>query len=107
MTSATNYVYEDLDGTHWPDAVVNTEEYYAIDVNNYLNSENDSITQVSWVVSSPEHCTVLDQGSSDTVAFIKLKPIRVGIYKITLIMNTKERNTTQGIRKKMLLKVIS
>ena len=74
------FSYKNIDGNHWPDADVGDELYYALDLDCWLNSENDTVVGFRWEV--PEGVERLDDFVLDNQANIKLKTNTIGTFKI-------------------------
>lgn len=75
-----NYIYEDFDGTHFPDAYTGTVEWHAISFEHCFIHKGTRINKVHWFydkgVSSYEEKV---QGST---ALIKLALLHPGVFKI-------------------------
>lgn len=97
--------YKSAAGVHFPDAVINTEEYYAIDFNELIDVESETVTDVKW--ETPDAITVLDSyiNTEFNEAHVKLKPIKAGIYKITCVLTSVDTGRTQKPRKEVILRV--
>ena len=99
------YHYTSVDGDHWPDADVGDELYYAIDFSCYLHKEEDELTGVNWVTDPSSGVSVLDNFTSGTQAYIKIKAIRPGSYKFVAHIETIENSLTQVNAMPMMLRV--
>lgn len=99
------YAYRSAAGVHWPDAVIDTEEYYAVDFTDLIETESETVDSVLWEV--PDEITVMDSyiNSEYNEAHVKLNPVQAGIFKITCILNTTDTGRTQSVRKEVILKV--
>lgn len=103
-----NYPYEDLDGMHWPDTFVGSEEFYCFNFADYINQENNVIVNCTWVL--PKGITGSDDGITDIEAFIKLVPTHIGTFEIRCQLRMTETTPQSTVYEetrvlKMFLKV--
>lgn len=97
--------YKSSAGVHFPDAVINTEEYYAVDFNHLIDAESETVTDVTW--ETPAEITVMDSyiNTEFNEAHVKLKPTKAGIYKIVCVITSEDTGRVQKPRKEVILRV--
>ena len=97
------YSYEAVDGTHFPDANVGDDLYYAIDISPWLTEEQDTLTSVAWVY--PSGVTSSDQFLVGSEATIKVSTNTVGTFRLTCKITSIENGKTQTNAIPMMLRV--
>ena len=98
-------VWEDEDGTHWPDAPLNSEKYYGVLITRFLAVENDTLVDVDWTV--PTGLTEMDAEVVGDELRVKISADSVGVnYEVICEFNTTESGDTQKFRQTMLLTVV-
>ena len=97
--------YKSAAGVHFPDAVINTEEYYAIDFSDLIDLESEVVTDISW--ETPPEIIASDSyiNTEFNEAHVKLNPIKAGIYKITCVITSEDTGRIQRPRKEVILRV--
>lgn len=103
MIITRSYVYSDIDGDHWPDTPLGSELYYSLDYLPWASCENDTFVEVEWIV--PKGLEGLDSFEEDGQAFIKLKTIKRGSFRVVANLKTKEGSATQIKTVNMILRV--
>lgn len=106
---ALDYSYKDTDGDHWPDTNLGSNLYYSIEFSEYLSSENETLVEISWEVD--EGLESSSEFNSGSEAYIKLKPLKRGTFKVKCFINTSETGEndtvyTQTKTVEMMLKVV-
>lgn len=101
-----DFIYEDLDGSHWPDAELGSELIYAIDASEWSNREDDTITKYSWFSPNSDAVTIIDSFVDDSFAYVKLGAYKYGTYKIYCNITSEEAGIEQKKVIEMLLTVL-
>lgn len=97
------YSYEAVDGTHFPDANVGDDLYYAIDVAQWLSAEQDVLTSVSWAY--PAGVTSSDNFLVGSEATIKVLTNTVGSFRLSCKITSVENGKSQTNVIPMMLRV--
>jgi hypothetical protein len=97
------YSYEAIDGTHFPDANVGDDLFYAIDISQWLSAEHDTLTSVAWVY--PSGVTSSEQFLVGNEATIKVATNKTGSFKLICKITTVENGKTQINAIPMMLRV--
>lgn len=97
------YSYEAVDGTHFPDANIGDDLYYAIDISPWLTEEADTLTSVTW--SYPKGLTSSDNFLVGMEATIKVATNTVGSFRLTCKIESTENGKTQTNAIPMMLRV--
>lgn len=98
-----NYPYKASDGNHWADAPLGDHQFYAIDFSQWLTEEGDELLSVSWEVSEGLEGT--ESHESGTEAYIKLKTLQYGSFRVTCTLITEENGLQQTKVIPMMLRV--
>lgn len=97
--------YKDAQGlAHWPNAQLGKETYYGVEWDDFLISENDTITAITWTV--PLGLTNMDEDQVLNQARIKLSADIVGKYEVLCSIDTIESVETQLFVQKMYIEVV-
>ena len=86
--SFKNFPYTDVDGEHFPDAIVGSDVFYGLDFTCWLANEEDTIVSAVWTL--PDGLTTSDDFLQDTVGTIKIKALRAGSYVINCVLTSTE-----------------
>jgi hypothetical protein len=97
------YPYVDVDGNHWPDTAQGSSEYYAIDLYQYLTTEEDTITGVTWTI--PPGLDAEDSFEDASTAYVKITATKRGSHKIVFTLNSIESGKAQTTVLPIILKV--
>ena len=88
-----NSIYEDFDGTHWPDAIAGAVEWHSIDFEACLTDKNATLEKVYWFID--KGVSTYDQVIDGTKAGVKLALLHPGIFKVTCKAYLKNENAEQ------------
>lgn len=94
--SFKNFHYTDIDGEHFPDAILGSNLYYGLDLECWLTNESDSLVSVVWNV--PEGIISCDDFVQGFVANVKLQATRTGSFIINCVMTSEETVLGKTIR---------
>lgn len=94
----------DLDGhSYWPKTVVGSEKIYAVEWDDFLTAENDTITLTTWTV--PTGLTNMDDTQVGNQSRIKLSADAAGSHEVICEIETIEGVETQKFIQVMRLEV--
>lgn len=83
-----NYPYVDTDGDHWPDAIVGDAQFYAVNFEQWISAENETLVTIDWSV--PAGVEASDDFHTGVEAYVKLAPKQRGTFEILCQLNTTE-----------------
>ncbi len=97
------YPYKAIDGDHWPDSDLGDDLFYGIDLNPWLNNEEDTLSSVSWDI--PKGLSSTEDIVTNNTANIKISSDTIGSFTIKCTIETIESLHTQINVIPMILKV--
>tara|TARA_Y100001963_G_scaffold128140_1_gene182149 strand:- start:3000 stop:3326 length:327 start_codon:yes stop_codon:yes gene_type:complete len=98
------YAYTGMDGNHFPDCYLGSEEFYSIDFSDFLNIENETLVEVEWII--PEYVNASEDFHSGTEAYVKLSPQKRGTHTIKCKISLTETDINGIVRDQQKLVVM-
>lgn len=100
-----DFVYKDNDGIHFPDARTGSENFYELDVKEYLIYEDEDLVRAEWTAEKGIEIIHDEIHKKEGIVAIKVKTPIVGSYSLVCRLITADHGVEQTTVIPMVIKV--